>query len=232
MTMHVIWHWHSFVEIETDKGSILIDPFINDNPRCDLSLEEVKKKNIIAVCITHGHGDHIGDTMAIVQEKNIPIVCEYGVANYFQQVENYENCHYGAIGWTVHVDDVSVKFFAATHGGGIMKSNMYCCPAGLLITYEGKKIYHGGDTSLMLDMQMLADYAIDVTCLPIDGVYNMDMIDAAKAVTYIKPKIVFPIHFDTWPKIRVESVEFARRVMADAVAVPKVLTPGQYIALE
>ena len=125
-----------------------------------------------------------------------------------------------------------VKFFAATHGGGIMKTTMYCCPAGLLITYQGKKVYHAGDTSLMLDMQQLAKYKIDVACVPIDGLYNMDMEDAATAVTYIKPTIVFPIHFDTRPKIRVESIDFARRVMADGVAVPKVLTPGQYIALE
>jgi len=76
----------------------------------------------------------------------------------------------------------------------------------------------------MFDMQMLASYKIDVACLPIDGVYNMDMTDAATAVTYIKPVTVFPIHFDTWPKIRVESVDFARRVMADGVSVPKVLT--------
>ena len=65
---------------------------------------------------------------------------------------------------------------------------------------------------------------MDVACLPIDGVYNMDVVDAAKAVTYIQPKIVFPVHFDTWPKIRTDAVEFARRVMADNVAVPKVLT--------
>ena len=122
------------------------------------------------------------------------------------------------------MDTISVKFFAATHGGRILKTNRYCSPAGLLITIDGKKIYHAGDTSLMLDMQMLADYKIDVACLPIDGLYNMDMTDAAKAVTYIRPTIVFPIHFDTWPKIRVDSVDFARRVMADGVSVPKVLT--------
>ena len=64
-----------------------MDPFITDNPRCDISLEEVKAKEIIAVCLTHGHGDHIGDTMNIVKDKNIPVVCEYGVAQYFEEEE-------------------------------------------------------------------------------------------------------------------------------------------------
>jgi len=85
--IHVIWHGHSFVEILTEKGSILIDPFITDNPRCDVTVEEIMAKEILAVCLTHGHADHIGDTMAIVREKNIPIVCEYGVAQYFEEEE-------------------------------------------------------------------------------------------------------------------------------------------------
>ena len=115
--LHIIWHGHSFVEVVTDKGSILIDPFITDNPRCDITLDDVMQKKIIAICLTHGHGDHIGDTSAIVHERNIPIVCEYGVASYFQEIEEYDNCIYGAIGGTVKVnEDISVKFFAATHG--------------------------------------------------------------------------------------------------------------------
>ncbi len=231
--MHVVWHGHSFVEIVTDKGSILIDPFITGNPRCDVSLEEVQQKEIIAICLTHGHGDHIGDTMSLVKEKNIPVVCEYGVANYFEEVENYEHCIYGGIGGTLQVnDEIQVKLFAATHGGRIMKTDMYCAPAGMLIMIGDKKVYHAGDTSLMLDMQMLGDYKIDVAALPIDGTYNMDMSDAAKAVTYIKPTTVFPIHFDTWPKLRVNAVDFASSVMADGVSVPKVLKPGQYVVIE
>ncbi len=64
--LHIVWHGHSFVEIVSDKGSILVDPFITGNPRCDVSVEQMREKNIIAICITHGHGDHIGDTMALV----------------------------------------------------------------------------------------------------------------------------------------------------------------------
>lgn len=231
--IQVVRHGHSFVELLSDNGSVLVDPFITGNPKCDLTLEQVKEKNIIAICITHGHGDHIGDTMEIAREKNIPIVCEYGVAQYFQEEENYENCVYGSIGGTLRVNDtLHIKLFAATHGGRILKTDRYCTPAGMLITYEGKKVYHAGDTSLMSDMQMLSAYKVDVACLPIDGVYNMDMADAAIAAKFIKATTVFPIHYDTWAPIRVDAVEFARRVMADAVSVPKVLTPGQYVVVE
>lgn len=82
-----------------------------------MTLEEILQKDIIAICITHGHGDHIGDTSAIIAQKQVPIICEYGVANYFEEVEKYEHCLYGSIGGTVNIDDdISVKFFAATHG--------------------------------------------------------------------------------------------------------------------
>lgn len=84
----------------------------------------------------------------------------------------------------------------------------------------------------MMDMQQLAEYRIDVAALPIDGVYNMDTEAAAKAVQYIQPTTVFPIHYDTWPKIRTDAVEFARDVMASGKTVPKVLTPGQYVVIE
>ena len=96
--IEVIRHGHSFVELLSENGSVLIDPMITGNTHCDLTLEQVMEKNIIAICITHGHGDHIGNSLDIARAKKIPIVCEYGVAQYFDEEENYDECIYGSIG--------------------------------------------------------------------------------------------------------------------------------------
>ena len=232
--LHIIRHGHSFVEIETEKGSILIDPFITDNPKCDVTVEDMIAKNIIAICLTHGHEDHVGNALDIARAKQVPIVCEYGMAKWIRVVQRWENVIVGSVGGKIVVDDdLMVTFCLAIHGGNIMDAVGYQTIAcGLLLDCHGKKIYHAGDTALTMDMQLLANKHIDVACLPIGDTYTMGVEDAAIAATWIKPTIVFPIHFDTRPKIRVDAVDFARRVMAAGPTVPKVLTPGQYVVLE
>ncbi|MEI7478321.1 MAG: MBL fold metallo-hydrolase [bacterium] len=155
------------------------------------------------------------------------MVCEYGVGAYFEK-EHDITCIVGSIGGTVHCDDISIKFFNAPHGGGIVDNALpyKCISAGLLITVEGKTIYHAGDTSLTYDMKLLGEYyTIDVACVPIGDVYTMGVVDGARAVGMIKPKVVFPLHYNTWPKIKVDAIDFARLVMQDTKTVPKVLQP-------
>ncbi len=232
--MHIIRHGHSFVEIETSTGSFLIDPFINGNPKCEISLDDINKKKIRGILLTHGHGDHIGETVVIHQATHAPIVCEYGLRDYFLK-EHGTDTTVGSLWGTVECDGATIKFFVAPHGGGIMdnSSSYKCMSSWLLITVEGKSIYHAGDTSLTYDMKLLWDYHhVDVACVPIGDVYTMGVVDAARAVWFIKPTIAFPIHFDTWDKLRVDPLEWARLVMQDTKTVPKVLTPGQYVVLE
>jgi L-ascorbate metabolism protein UlaG (beta-lactamase superfamily) len=82
--MQIIRHGHSFIEIETSHGSYVIDPFINDNPKCDVTIDDMAKKNIRGIFLTHGHGDHLGETLTLHRLTNAPIVCEYGLATRFE----------------------------------------------------------------------------------------------------------------------------------------------------
>lgn len=230
--IQVIRHWHSFVEIETSQGSYLIDPFITDNPKCDISVEQVVQKNILWIFLTHGHADHIWDTVAIYSATKAPIVCEYGVAKYFKQDHNID-CLAGSIGGTVMCGAATVKFFVAHHGGAILDTHYVCVPAWLLITVAGKSIYHAGDTGLTYDMKLLWEHhTVDVACVPIGDTYTMWVVDGARAISYIKPENAFPIHYDTWPALRVDPIEWARLVMQDTKTVPKVLKPWQYVVLD
>lgn len=230
--IQVIRHWHSFVEIETQEGSFLIDPFITGNPKCDVTVEDMTNKNILGIFLTHGHADHIWDTVAIHSATKSPIVCEYGVAKYFEKDHNIE-CIAGSIWWTVVCGIASVKFFIAHHGGAVLDTQYTCVPAWLLVTIAGKNIYHAWDTSLTYDMKLLSEYhTVDVACVPIGDTYTMWIYDAARAIGYIKPENAFPIHYDTWPQLRVDPIERARLVMQDTKTVPKVLKPWQYVVID
>lgn len=232
--MQIIRHWHSFVEIETTSWSYLIDPFIQGNTKCDVSLEDVLKKNILGVFLTHWHGDHLWETISIHKATNAPIVCEYWLWDRFDKLHGIQ-CISWSLWWTVTCNDVSIKFFNAPHGWWILDNSLWykCMSAWLLITIEGKTFYHAGDTALTYDMKLLWEYyTVDAACVPIGDIYTMWIEDGARAVWFIKPKIVFPVHFDTWEKLRVDAIERARLVMQDTKSVPKVLKPGQYIVLE
>lgn len=113
-----------------------------------------------------------------------------------------------------------------------MNSDIYSQPAGVIITIDDKKIYHAGDTWLISDLQLIKQWwPIDVAFLPIGDYYTMWVADAVVACGWIMPTTVVPIHYNTFPMIKADPIEFARQVMMHKFAVPKVLTAGQYVVI-
>jgi L-ascorbate metabolism protein UlaG (beta-lactamase superfamily) len=165
----------------------------------------------------------------------VPLYAQYELANFFEKQWLYDQCVKASVGWTIFSDQFALTCVIAHHGWSIDLSNgsHYCQPVGWVVTINGKKIYHAGDTALTMDMKLLGEWEqIDVAALPIGDVYTMGVKDAVKAVWFIKPKIVFPIHFDTFEKIKADAVWFAGCVMQQSSTVPKVLRPGQYIIID
>ena len=233
--MKVIFHWHAFVEIETQNGSILIDPFINNNPQVDIKLEDILSKNILAIINTHWHWDHIWDSPEIAKKTGAKIITTFELSQWYIKEQGIENVHPMHIWGEFDFWNFKVKFTPAVHWGWIADiGNWYTTfAAWVIVRTNWKNIYHAWDTWLTYDMKLLWEYdKIDLAFLPIGWNFTMGINDAVIATKFIKPKIVVPMHYDTWDIIKADPIEFSRLVMLENISTPKILKPGQYIPEE
>lgn len=217
--MELSYHGHSIVKIKTNNTNIIIDPFIRGNSLTDLKVEEETPDVIL---LTHGHNDHVGDTVEIAKANNSLVVAPNELANYlaWQGV----NAHPMHIGGSYQFDFGKVKYTQAFHGSSyVTESNeiIYTgMPGGILFYAEGLTIYHAGDTALFGDMKLIGDRNnIDVAFLPIGDNFTMGPEDAAYAVSLLKPKTVVPIHYNTFPLIKQNPSEFADLVKDSKVQI-------------
>lgn len=225
--MRVQYLSHAAVLIEAGGLKALIDPFISGNPNCPIKVDDLK--NITHIFITHGHGDHLGDTVEIAKKWGSTVVCNFEIGNYLARFDL--DIHTMHIGGTFKFEFGKVKMTPALHGSGITDGEETIDggnPCGYIIEIDSKKIYHAGDTGLTLDMQLLEGEGVDVAFIPIGGNYTMDIDDAVKAVGFIKPKIVVPMHYNTFPVIKADPIEFEGKVNGAKVTI---LLPGECIEL-
>lgn len=224
--MEISYHGHSVVKIMTDTHTILIDPFITGNGQTDL---DAAKEKVDVILVTHGHNDHLGDTVDLAKRNNATVIATFELANY---VESFGiNVHAMGIGGSYDFEFGTVKFTQAFHSssfttedGEIIYGGM---PAGVLFTSEGKTIYHAGDTALFGDMKLIGERNnIDVAFLPIGDNFTMGPDDAAYAVQLLKPQIVVPVHYNTFPPIKQDPQIFKNLVETAEV---QVLSAGDYI---
>lgn len=207
--MKISYHGHSIVKMETAGKTILIDPFINGNELTDLVVAEERPDVIL---LTHGHNDHVGDTVELAKANDTLVVAPNELANYlaWQGVTT----HPMHIGGAREFDFGKVKFTQAFHGSSYVTDRQEIIytgmPGGILFTAEGLTIYHAGDTALFGDMELIGKrHPIDVAFLPIGDNFTMGPEDAAYAVSLLKPKIVVPIHYNTFPPIKQNPQHFA-----------------------
>lgn len=208
--MKLTYLGHSAVLVEEGHFKGIIDPYILQNPSCHFNINDAG--NITHVFITHGHGDHMGDAIEIAKKYNSLIVANHEISTYLGRFN--VRTHAMHIGGRISFDFGKVKMTNALHGSGISSGNDMVCggnPCGFVIEINGKKIYHAGDTGLTFDMKLLEDEKIDVAFIPIGGNFTMDIDDAVKAVEFIKPKKVVPIHYNTFSLINADPYEFKKK---------------------
>ncbi len=221
--MHVRYLGHAAVELSDDDTTVLIDPFLTGNPMAAATPDEVEPDIIL---LTHGHADHIGDTVAIAKRTGAPVLAITDLARELDEegLQTYDP----NLGGTVRFDWGWVKLVPAWHTSTTPRGTVNT-PAGLLIDFKGTIVYHVGDTALFSDLKLVGRRGnrIDIALVPIGGHYTMDRIDAVTAVEYIDPRLVIPIHYDTFPPLKTDAQRFKYDVESYTGASCVVLAPGE-----
>ncbi len=204
----------------------MIDPFLSGNPTSPVKAQDVEADFII---LTHAHGDHIGDSFEIAKRCKSTFICVNELANYCSSKGfKAHNMH---IGGSHNFEFGRVKFTIAHHGSMTPDNHYGGEPAGVIISADGKIVYHTGDTGLFYDMKLIGEMnSIDYMLLPIGDNFTMGINDAVKAVEFVSPKFAIPIHYNTFPVIAADPNEFKKLVDAKGYKA-RVLNFGEEIEL-
>lgn len=225
----ITWLGHSVFLFEAEK-KLLIDPFISGNPLAPCSPEELNP-DIIAV--THGHRDHLGDTIEIGKRTGCRIISVHEVANYIKSKGVFAEGM--GKGGTVNVEGIKLTMTEALHSSSIDASGFSFdggSPAGFIIRINDHSIYHAGDTGVFGDMQLIGElYEPELALLPIGDKFTMGIKEATKAVELIQPKIVIPMHYNTFDVIIQDPLKFKQAVESKTNTKVIIMQPGQSIEL-
>jgi L-ascorbate metabolism protein UlaG (beta-lactamase superfamily) len=212
---------HAAFELTEGDTRVLIDPFLTGNPKAAVSADELEPTHIF---LTHGHSDHIGDTVDIAKRTGAQVVAIVEIASELQE-DGVENVSDPNIGGTVEFGNVSVRLTPAWHTSTTPKGTVNT-PAGLVVRIGDTTVYHLGDTALFSDLALVKarEGEIDVALMCIGGHYTMDRVDAIAAAELIGARQVIPCHYNTFPVIEADAEAFKNDVKASEVVI---LDPGE-----
>jgi L-ascorbate metabolism protein UlaG (beta-lactamase superfamily) len=227
MSTRVTWLGHAALSLETNGFNLLVDPFLSGNPAASVAPEKVDADYIL---LSHGHGDHLGDTVAITERTGALVITNAELTDWLDK--KGVRAHGQHLGGGFQHPFGYLKFTLAIHGSGLPDGSYGGNPAGfLLTTNDKKKIYMACDTGLFGDMRLIGEEGIDLAILPIGDNYTMGPDDALRAVKMLEPVQVIPIHYNTFEVITQDPEAWAERVESESDAKVHVIAPGESISI-
>jgi L-ascorbate metabolism protein UlaG (beta-lactamase superfamily) len=220
--MKLAYLGHAAFTLEHEGKTVLVDPFLSGNPKASVGADDVAAD---AIFLTHGHGDHLGDTVAIAKRTGAKVVAivelSHELAKAGVDVDGPNLGGTSDLGW------VSVRLVPAWHTGTSPGGTVHT-PAGLVIELGGKRIYALGDTALFSDLALPSRRGhIDLALIPIGGHFTMDRFDAVVAAELVRADQVVPVHYNTFGPIKADAAAFKADVEQAGHAQVIILEPGQ-----
>lgn len=224
MTTKITWYGHATIGLEINHLHVLVDPYFSGNPAASATAAEVPADFIL---ITHGHGDHIGDTFEIARRTGALVISNAEISNWLRG-KGLPKVHGQHLGGGHQHPFGYLKLTFAIHGSALPDGSYGGNPAGLLLTTpEGQRIYMAGDTGLFGDMALIGEEGIHLAMLPIGDNYTMGPADALRAVKLLRPGHVIPIHYNTFGLIQQDPAAWKQQVEKETSAAVHVLQPGE-----
>jgi L-ascorbate metabolism protein UlaG (beta-lactamase superfamily) len=223
----ITWYSHAVIAIDTAGTKLLVDPFLTGNPAAPIGPADIDPDVIL---VSHGHGDHVGDTVDMAKRTGAQVISNFEIAGWFEK-QGLEKVHPMHIGGGFDFPWGRVKLTNALHGSALPDGSYGGNPCGFLFTIEGKKVYHACDTGLFYDMKLIGEEGVDLAILPIGDNFTMGPDDALRAVKLLEPKQVLPIHYNTFDLIAQDPSGWKERVEAETSATVTVLGPGESLEI-
>ncbi len=226
--MRLTFLGHSCFLVETTRARLLIDPFLRENPAAPKPAADLACDYVL---ITHGHDDHTADALAIARRCGATIIANFEIAEHFAAQGAATHALNPGGGFNFPFGRVKLTLAHHTSSLGDPLNPIYMgAPCGLLVSADGKNLYHAGDTAVFLDMQLIGRAGLDAALIPIGDNYTMGPDDALLALDFLRPRLAVPMHYNTWPVIAQDAAAFAARA-AQAGHRVEVLAPGATITI-
>ena len=216
---------------EEDHVILVFDPFLDENPKSNITTADIDRLDYV-LC-SHGHFDHIADAAEIANRCGATVIANYEIATWlWKNPHAVQNTIGMNLGGSVSVPFGRVKMTLAFHSSSLPDGSNGGNPCGfLLTTNDGKKIYLAQDTGLFGDMKLIGEEGLDLAVIPIGDNYTMGPDDALRAVKFLEPKVVIPIHYNTFNLLAQDESAWAQRVQKETNAKVVVLKPGESFTL-
>lgn len=227
MATELTWLGHGCWSFESDGVRVIVDPFLDDSPSAPIRSDDVQADFIL---ISHGHFDHVADAAKIALRTGATVVSNYEICEWLrpQGVEKSEPLN---LGGGCDLSFGHVKMTLAHHSSVLPDGTPGGNPGGFLIKLADGTIYFACDTALFYDMKLIGAAGVDLAVLPIGDRFTMGVDDSLEAIRLIAPRRVAPSHYDTWPPIQQDALQWAHRVRFETNALPVVVAPGGKITL-